>query len=83
MPEGIGQIHELSPFDIIFLDPPYEKLLVLKTLTQISTLNLLAEKGLVVTEHSIREDTPNNIYNLIMVKSYNYGDTIVTIYSRG
>ncbi|MBT9130062.1 MAG: Ribosomal RNA small subunit methyltransferase D [candidate division WS2 bacterium] len=83
LPEGIGQIHELSPFDIIFLDPPYEKLLVLKTLTQISTLNLLAEKGLVVTEHSIREDTPNNIYNLIMVKSYNYGDTIVTIYSRG
>lgn len=83
LPEGIGMISEFAPFDIIFLDPPYEKLLVLKTLTQISTFNLLAEKGLVITESSIREDVHKNIFDLIMVKSYNYGDTIITIYSRG
>ncbi|MBT9164194.1 MAG: Ribosomal RNA small subunit methyltransferase D [candidate division WS2 bacterium] len=83
LPEGIGMITEFAPFDIIFLDPPYEKLLVLKTLTQISVFNLLVENGLVIAEHSIREDTQNNIFNLIMVKSYNYGDTNLTIYSRG
>lgn len=83
LPEGIGMILEHTPFDIIFLDPPYEKYLVVKTLTQISTFNLLADDGLVIAEHSIREDTQNNNFNLIMVKSYNYGDTILTIYSRG
>jgi 16S rRNA (guanine966-N2)-methyltransferase len=43
-------------FDIIFLDPPYDKKLVNVTIAEIIQKDLLQEGGCIVVEHSIREE---------------------------
>jgi len=42
-------------FDIIFMDPPYDKKLVNKTIKKILERNILNSNGKIVVEHSIRE----------------------------
>ncbi|MCF7813754.1 MAG: 16S rRNA (guanine(966)-N(2))-methyltransferase RsmD [Candidatus Cloacimonetes bacterium] len=42
-------------FDIILMDPPYDRMLVNKTIKQIFDNELLAENGRLVIEHSSRE----------------------------
>jgi 16S rRNA (guanine966-N2)-methyltransferase len=64
-------------FDVIFLDPPYNKNYVQKTIKLISHYNLLKENGVIVAEHSEKEefDVPEN---LLQIKKRVYGDTAVT-----
>ncbi|HOH46499.1 MAG TPA: 16S rRNA (guanine(966)-N(2))-methyltransferase RsmD [Candidatus Cloacimonadota bacterium] len=46
---------EQEPYDLIFLDPPYNKGLVNKCLELIFPSGLLKDDGLVIAEHSPRE----------------------------
>ncbi len=48
-------------FDIIFLDPPYGKELGIKSINQISELNLLNEDGIIVLETDKTESVPTEI----------------------
>ena len=67
-------------FDVIFLDPPYNKNYVQKTIDLISQYNLLKENGIIVAEHCTEEkfDIPEN---LSQIKKRAYGDTAVTFIS--
>jgi 16S rRNA (guanine966-N2)-methyltransferase len=57
-------------WDIIFLDPPYEKNLVNPTLRQIFDRNLLSPDGIVIVEHSPRESIePQFTANIIRSKA--------------
>ncbi len=64
-------------FDVIFLDPPYNKNYVKKTIKLISEYNLLKESGIIVAEHCPEEEfeIPEN---LSKIKEKLYGDTAVT-----
>lgn len=42
-------------YDIIFMDPPYDKNLINPTLAAIYEMNLLSDEGLIIVEHSTRE----------------------------
>lgn len=42
-------------FDVIFLDPPYDKNLINKTIKKILDSNILNPGGKIVAEHSVRE----------------------------
>ena len=42
--------------DLIFIDPPYDKDLINPTLELISENNVLNSNGMVVVEHSLREE---------------------------
>ncbi len=44
-----------GPFDLIFLDPPYKKNMLPETLEQLSTLQLLAQNGIISAESSAGE----------------------------
>lgn len=68
-------------FDLIFVDPPYEKGIVEKTLDNLS--DKVASNGKVVCEHEHRLELPQVIGNLTMKKQYKYGKTIITIYVKG
>jgi len=43
-------------FDLIFIDPPYAQGLVKKTLKELSQRGLVAPQGLIIAEHSLKED---------------------------
>lgn len=49
----LGEIKE--KFDIIFMDPPYNKDYVYETLTTINTSNIIDSKGYIVIEHETNE----------------------------
>ncbi|MGV3041624.1 16S rRNA (guanine(966)-N(2))-methyltransferase RsmD [Staphylococcus rostri] len=60
-------------FDIIFLDPPYDKGLIDKALEQIHTFDLLKNNGIIVCEFSHHEVIKTAPFE--EVKRYHYGLT--------
>ncbi|NMB31004.1 MAG: 16S rRNA (guanine(966)-N(2))-methyltransferase RsmD [Clostridiales bacterium] len=68
-------------FDLIFVDPPYEKGIVAKTLNNLS--GKAASNGKVICEHEHRLELPQIVGDLTMKKQYKHGKTIITIYEKG
>lgn len=68
-------------FDIIFLDPPYNKGYIEPALTAISEYGLLNESAIVLLE-SDNTDFKNEFPGLTMEKQRRYGRTFVTVYRR-
>jgi len=69
-------------FDLIFLDPPYDKGLVTITLQAIGKSSLLNPAGIVVVEHSGREVIKPNYGDLILNDRRRYGDTLLSFFHR-
>src|SRR5262245_42641969 len=65
-------------FDLIFLDPPYERELVGATLGVIGQCSLLQRTGTVVAEHSAREPVRSCYDDLILNDQRRYGDTLLS-----
>jgi len=65
-------------FSLVFLDPPYERGLALKTLAALQVL--LLPEARVVAEHSQRETLPEQVGRLNLSQSRRYGDTQVAFY---
>lgn len=68
-------------YDIIFLDPPYNKGFIEPTLRCIADNNLLSEDGIIVLE-SDNTDFKNDAEGLEIIKQKKYGRTYVTIYKK-
>lgn len=79
-------LHHEPSFDVIFMDPPYDKGLVVKTLRFIleESASLLARDGLVVVQHSPREPVEDEaiavMTSLMVKRKYIYGDTRLTLF---
>ena len=70
-----------NKFDIIFLDPPYNKGLLKPTLEKIYSYSLLSDNGIIVVETEAGgEDITDTKFNII--KSAKYGKTVITIMQR-
>lgn len=68
-------------FDVIFLDPPYNKGFIEPSLEAVVKNNILAEGGIVVLE-SDNTDFRNDINGLEILKQKRYGRTFVTVYRK-
>lgn len=68
-------------FDLVFMDPPYGRGLVPKTLETLCRLDMLAPECRVVAEHETRFKPPREIGNLFRIDRRKYGDTTISIYS--
>ncbi|HUR71687.1 MAG TPA: 16S rRNA (guanine(966)-N(2))-methyltransferase RsmD [Candidatus Limnocylindrales bacterium] len=67
-------------FDLIFLDPPYEKGLVATTINDIAKSSLLSPAGVVVVEHSGRETVKPSYGDLVLNDQRRYGDTCLSFF---
>jgi 16S rRNA (guanine966-N2)-methyltransferase len=67
-------------FTLVFLDPPYERGLALKTLTAMQGSGLLLPETRIVAEHSQRETLPEQVGQLTLRQCRRYGDTQVAFY---
>jgi len=67
--------------DIVFADPPYNRNMVSLTLECLSRYQVLDEKGVIVIQHSVKENyqefLPENIYQ---IKQRKYGENVVTFF---
>lgn len=69
-------------FDLIFLDPPYEKDWVGKTLKAIAQGGLLREAGVLVAEHSVREKVEERYGLLGLQDQRRYGSTLLSFFGH-
>lgn len=67
-------------FDLIFLDPPYGKGLVQKTLELLVTYDIVKENCIVVAEHSALDEVPGEAGCLRLIREQKYGDTKLSFY---
>lgn len=78
IPAGLASWRKKGgPFDLIFVDPPYDRDLVNPTLAAIPRADLLSPSGWVVVEHSPREKIHRDC-GLEVMSQRSYGQTIVS-----
>lgn len=70
--------HRGETFDIIFADPPYGEDAAGAALRLIRFLGLLSQGGLVVVQHSIRDEIPARREGYRVEESRRYGDTMLS-----
>ncbi len=67
-------------FDLIFMDPPYGTRLLETALTDPGIIRCLAPQGLIVAEHSVKENVPETISCLDIHDQRKYGKTLITFF---
>jgi 16S rRNA (guanine966-N2)-methyltransferase len=77
---GIALLGERGKiFDLIFMDPPYGKDVVGKTIEEIVRHGILAATGVIVAEHARRDRIPPTL-GLELSQQRRYGDTTVSFF---
>jgi len=69
-------------FNLIFIDPPYEKKLAEKALIMVEKAGLTAPDGLVIAEERSSEHLPKEIGALRLRTHRRYGETGIWIYKK-
>jgi len=67
-------------FNLVFLDPPYGKGLILSAINVLQNVSALSEDVLVIAEHKSDEEIPETIRELALIKRKKYGITTVSFY---
>lgn len=69
-------------FDVIFLDPPYEHGWVATTIKAVAEGALLRRSGVLIAEHSQREELQPRYGALVLVDQRRYGSTRLSFFKR-
>lgn len=69
-------------FDVIFLDPPYEQHWLAIALKAVAEGGLLRRSGVLVAEHSVREQLESHYGPLILYDQRKYGSTLLSFFRR-
>lgn len=67
-------------YDVVFLDPPYQKQETEKVLPSLGRDAIIRTNGVVVVEHFHKSPQDDRIGHLALVKTYRYGDTCLSVY---
>lgn len=73
-------IKEGRKFDIIFLDPPYNKNFLTETLNIIAVNDILNDDGIIIAERDVDDEIPEEVGQLKLVRNQKYGDTVLSFY---
>jgi 16S rRNA (guanine966-N2)-methyltransferase len=72
----------LPAFDLIFLDPPYQRVEATPALSLIASTELLAPNGIAILERSTRSDPLPTPEGLARVREVRHGDSILQLFRR-
>jgi len=67
-------------FDVVFLDPPYNKNFIQEALIILAKNDIIRENGILVAEHHIDDRLPEYCGKLKFRRKQKYGDTVISIY---
>jgi len=65
-------------FDLILMDPPYEKGLIRKTLLELNSQQIYHKDSILVIEHNRREPLPHILEGWNLIRQRRMGDTVIT-----
>ncbi len=68
-------------FDILFLDPPYNKKHIQKTFTLLNEFKYMSDNALIIAETSVEEKT-DSLSGFELVKRKRYGDTFLHFFNK-
>jgi 16S rRNA (guanine966-N2)-methyltransferase len=68
-----------SPWQLVFIDPPYRSDLAVRSATALAHL---ADEAVIVIEHDRRNAPPDQLGSLLRTDERRYGDTLVSFYAR-
>ena len=71
-----------NKFDIIFIDPPYNKGMGVDSIKLISEYDLLSDDGIVILETDTNEEVPEEIGDLEVYNNKRYGRNILNLFKR-
>lgn len=77
----MSSMSRLKKADLIIMDPPYNKDLILPVLNGIEEYGLLEEEGIIVVEHSKDDVLEEKIGSFLLKKQKKYGITMISIFS--
>ena len=69
-----------APFDLVFLDPPYEGPEAKKALNAVVEYGILAPSGIIAVEHDWRTLLPTSVGPLKQWTQHRYGETVLSFY---
>ena len=70
-------------FDLIFLDPPYNKNFVQEMLKILMNSDIINDDGILIAEHHINDILPEHEGKLTLADKRKYGDTALSLYRVG
>lgn len=65
-------------FDIVFLDPPYNKGILPEILPLV--VEKMTDRGIIICEHEKNEQLPEKVLNFELKKQYRYGKIMLSVY---
>ena len=81
---GISKMYnDGQKFDIIIMDPPYNKNFIQEALILLTKNDIIVDDGIIIAEHSVSDRLAESCGNLKMIDTRKYGDTMITIYKDG
>jgi 16S rRNA (guanine966-N2)-methyltransferase len=69
--------YDEEPFDLIFMDPPYDNTISIQVLNTIVTKKVLSPNGIIIWEKSSKDSSFQPVSGLKLVKEKQYGDTML------
>jgi 16S rRNA (guanine966-N2)-methyltransferase len=73
---------EARKYSLIFIDPPYHKNMAKKCLQRIAEYDILQANGLIVVEHSLKDQLPQVVGALKVIRTVKSGQTSVSFIKR-
>jgi 16S rRNA (guanine966-N2)-methyltransferase len=70
--------HRKEVFDLILMDPPYEKGFIRRMLSKIENLGICRPESILVIEHDRREPLPQRIHGWDLFRERQIGDTLIS-----
>lgn len=70
-----------EPFDIIFMDPPYDRGFVIKTLVAIEGSAILSPQGILAVQRSSREKAAARVGRFTLSDERTYGETVLSFWT--
>ena len=80
--DTLGYLAQGRKFDLIFLDPPYDTMLVEKALQTVAKSDILTEGGIIVCETRREKVLPDMPAPYVLKRERNYGKIKLTLYER-
>jgi len=77
--KNLNCLHSDTPaYDLVFMDPPYNKNYIVPTLKNLVKQNVLKDGSTIIIEHSDAEPVPQNLPGIQLADQRTYGKTLVS-----
>ena len=80
--DAVNYIQHAKPFDLIFIDPPYDSEYYEKVLEKIKLFDILTDGGIIIVETRRSKILPDMECPFKKIKEYIYGSVKISVYTK-